>query len=133
MQPNTGHCRGSPCAGSRSPLATDVAPLASAAALAAFLAALLLFFLLEGAVVAALGGVSPGGCVADASEPSSAADPSAVGVADRAVPFADGDSSGSVESARWLSHPLLDFSCGVVWGAALCGATGVAAPGGGGR
>ncbi len=79
-----------------------VVPLASAAALAAFLAALLLFFLPEGVVAVALGGVSTGGCVADASETFSAAAPSAFGVAGRAVPLADGDPSGSVESARWL-------------------------------
>jgi hypothetical protein len=130
VQPNTGHCRGSPCAGSRSPLAADVALLASAAALAAFLAALLLFFLSEGVVAAALGGVSPGGCVADASEPSSAAIPSAFGVADRAVPLADGDPPGSVESARWLSHPSSDITSGLVWGLPLVLATEVAAPGG---
>ncbi|MFN9902121.1 MAG: hypothetical protein ACK55Z_25735, partial [bacterium] len=65
MQPNTGHCRGSSCAGSRTPLAADVAPSASAAALAAFLAALLLFFLPEGVVAAALGRSSAGCCATD--------------------------------------------------------------------
>jgi len=114
VQPNTGHCRGSSCAGSRSPLAADVVPLASAAALAAFLAALLLFFPLEGVVVVALGRSPIGCCVADASKPLSAATPSALGVAGCAVPFAGGDSSGSVESARWLSHPSSDVASGLV-------------------
>ncbi|MFN9908641.1 MAG: hypothetical protein ACK56F_21365, partial [bacterium] len=116
MQPNTGHCRG---AGSCLPLATEVASPASAAALAAFVAALLLFFLPECVVVAALGGISPGGCVADASEPSSAAIPSASGVAGRSVPLADGDPSGSVESARWFSHPSSDITSGLVRGSPL--------------
>jgi hypothetical protein len=114
VQPNTGHCRGFSCTGPRSPLAADVVPLASVAALAAFLAALLLFFPLEGVVVVALGRSPIGCCAADASEPLSAATPSALGVAGRAVPFADGDSSGSVESARWLSHPSSDVASGLV-------------------
>ncbi len=104
VQPNTGHCRGFSCAGSNSPSAAGVALLAPAAALAAFLAALLLFFPPEGVVTTALGGALPGGCAAGVSGSSSAATPSALGVAGRTAPLVGGGSSGSVESARWSSH-----------------------------
>ncbi len=68
--------------------------------------------------------------MADASEPFSAATPSALGVAGRAVPLADGDPSGSVESARRLSSPSSDITSGLVWGSPMVLATEVVAPGG---
>jgi hypothetical protein len=114
VQPNTGHCRGFSCAGPCSPLAADVVPPVSAAALAAFLAALLLFFPLGGVVVVAFGR-SPVSCfAAGISEPLSVATPSALGVTGRAVLFAGGDSSGSVESVRWLLLPSSDIASGLV-------------------
>jgi hypothetical protein len=67
-------------------------PPVSVAALAAFLAALLLFFPVGIAVVVAFGGPPLGCCAAGTSEHFSAAVPPELGVADRAVLFAEGDS-----------------------------------------
>jgi hypothetical protein len=130
VQPNTGHCRGFSRAGPCSPLAAGVVPPVSAAALAAFLAALLLFFLFGIAVVVAFGGPPTGCCAAGIFGHLSAAAPPELGVVGRVALFADGDSSGSVESVRWLSLPSLDITSGLVRGLLAVLTAEVVTPGG---